>query len=727
MAKKKNKKPNVVKMADDADAQARKDALYREAGSTGLTRFGIGGVAGESVVTEHLAELRGASGRAIYREMRLNSPVVAAVLSAIGWAMRAITYKAKPASEDAEDERAAEFLDECLDDLSFSFSDEMSFIIDPMLEQGFSLLETVYKKRLGRSPEPYDGVDDPAISKHNDGLIAWRKWVPRPANSLAEGQEWQFDDTGGIQGVWQAGTAPTWDPVFIPIERLLNFRTTAAPANSPEGLSLLRSMYIPYYFATQIAEIEGIGVERDLAGLPVAYTGHGASLDPNDTTSDYSLLKNTVTNIRRDSAEGVVMPGPKMTETSDGSGYLLELLSTGGSRQFDTSAIIHRYHTLMSLAALAQFVFLGLEKVGSYALANVHSEYFNLALKGWADNIADVLNRHAVPRLFALNPSFHITELPQLEHSEAGVPNLEHLAELINTLVGAKVLTPDESLEDHIRSTARLPERMEEEEIEVEPEEEPEIDEELLSDAEQFQDITLPSKRTRPGGPLFERRTNEYQIALEQEYIDWYGKTAKQLAAEDDDGVREELLLAALLLLRARLVRLGRQKLPSAVTLGAGSTPLSPEAWAALQTEVENNEYFIATSLIPAIEQKTRTALEDDTIRDEASIGGVFQAFLGRVSLYAGAYYHLVWKGWGEKIHEEERKATEKGEPPPRVRWVLDPDAKHCPDCIANAGSYESLDDMLMSTGGVMPGQGTQCDGRCRCRLEFESAGGWRR
>jgi len=527
-----------------------------------------------------------------------------------------------------------------------------------------------------------------------------------------------------IQSVEPAGLA---DTVCIQVDRVDGLFLVGEGMITTHN-SLLRSMYTSYYFATQIAEIEGIGIERDLAGFPVAYAGDGASLDPSDADSDFTLLKKYVTNIRRDSMEGAVLPGPKMTETTDGRGFLLELLSTGGSRQFDTSAIIHRYHTLMALSAMAQFVFLGMEKVGSYALANVHSEYFNLALKGWADNIADVLNRHAVPRLFALNPSFHITELPQLEHSEAGVPNLEQLAELINKLVGAQVLTPDETLEAHIRSTARLPERMEEEETTPPVKEPEEAPEDELEASEQYQDIALPSKRTRPGGPLFERRTNEYQAALEQMYIDWYGKTAKQLADAEDDDSREELLLAALLLLRSRLVQLGREKLPEAVPLGAGGTPLSPEAWAALQTEVANNEHFIATSLIPAIENKTRLALQDDTIRDEASIGGVFQTFLGRIALYASAFYVLVWEGFKERVREQEQIAAEKGEPPPRVSWVLEDGARHCVDCPAIAGEYENLDELLMVSNNRLPGSpDLACSGNCRCHLKFESSRGWTR
>ena len=80
-------------------------------------------------------------------------------------------------------------------------------------------------------------------------------------------------------------------------------------------------------------EVEGIGIERDLAGLPVIYGPSDLDIwNPDDEQAQEILngLQTQVRNIRRDEMEGVVLP----------DGYKLELLSTGGSRQFDTNAII---------------------------------------------------------------------------------------------------------------------------------------------------------------------------------------------------------------------------------------------------------------------------------------------------------------------------------------------------------------------------------------------------
>src|SRR3990167_7606541 len=220
--------------AADSDAQARRAALYAELGNTGITRFGTYGRYGQSVVEEKLHQLQGREGRELYRQMRLNHPVVAAILYALSWALRKVSFKPVGASDAGLDAEAVQFLEEAYGDMSFSPSDTMSFIVDPMLEQGFSLVELVYKKRLGMNPPRYGGAEpgqEMARSQYRDGLIGWRKWAPRPATTLLSGGEWQFDEAGGIQGIWQEGVAPKYRPTFIPIERLLPFTTTPAPAN----------------------------------------------------------------------------------------------------------------------------------------------------------------------------------------------------------------------------------------------------------------------------------------------------------------------------------------------------------------------------------------------------------------------------------------------------------------------------------------------------------------
>ena len=133
--------------------------------------------------------------------------------------------------------------------------------------------------------------------------------------------------------------------------------------------SILRNAYRSWYFKRRIQEIEGIGIERDLAGLPVIYGPEDVDLWDENIPQNKDIvagLERMVKNIRRDEMEGVVLPG----------GYKLELLSSGGTRQFDTNAIINRYDTRIAMTVLADFIFLGHDKTGSWALSSDKTELF---------------------------------------------------------------------------------------------------------------------------------------------------------------------------------------------------------------------------------------------------------------------------------------------------------------------------------------------------------------
>lgn len=64
------------------------------------------------------------------------------------------------------------------------------------------------------------------------------------------------------------------------------------------------------------------------------------------------------------------------------------------------------------------------------------------------------------------------------------------------------------------------------------------------------------------------------------------------------------------------------------------------------------------------------------------------------------------------------------------MRWVLDPVAHHCRECPIYGDDppgkeYPSIDPLISVTGGVLPGDGTECDGNCQCRFGRLENGQW--
>lgn len=408
---------------------------FSEIGRTGLNRWG------GHVHEEFLRELQGSQGTKAYREMSNNDAVVGALLFASQYLARQVTWAVPPKSEDPQDKERADFIWGALNDMSFSWTDTLAEILS-MLVYGWSWFEIVLKTRQGDNPDPAKR------SKFGDNKIGWRKWAVRSQDSLFQ---WVFDDDGGIQAMVQV-TPPDFSTFTIPIQKSLLFRTTVNK-NNPEGFSILRRAYRSWYFKKRIEEIEGIGIERDLAGLPLLIPPEGVDLfNPADPAAVALLNKaeKLVRNIRRDEQEGIVLP----------HGWEIKLMTTGGRRQFDTNQIVNRYDQRIAMAALADFILLGHEKVGSFALSDSKTHLFSVALGSFLDIIADIVNTHAIPQLLRLNGE-PVDNAPELVHGDIESADLTGVSDFVQKLSNAGLDFTDPAMERHLRDVANFPERVE--------------------------------------------------------------------------------------------------------------------------------------------------------------------------------------------------------------------------------------------------------------------------
>jgi hypothetical protein len=418
---------------------------FSELGSTGLQRWG------GQVDEEFLPQLRGQRAAKVYREMRDNDPVVGAVVFAVDMLLRQVSWRTEPYSQSWEDLQAEQLLKDCMDDMSHTWEDFISEVLS-MLPFGWSWHETVYKRRLG-------DVRNPRFrSKHSDGLIGWRKMPIRSQETLVD---WVFDDDGGVQALKQLAP-PDMKEHTIPIGKSLLFRTSSHK-NNPEGRSILRNSYRPWYFKKRMEEIEGIGIERDLAGLPVFWVP-AEMLHPDASDADKAtveMFKKIVRNVRRDEQEGLVLPN-QIDEQTGKELYRFELMNSGGTRAINIDGAITRYEQRIAMTILADFILLGHEQTGSYALSVNKTGIFRTALDSWAKSIAEVINRHEIPRLFDLN-GYRLKGFPRIVTGEVDPPDLKELGQFITQIAGSGMtLFPDPDLEDFIRQAAKLPERSEE-------------------------------------------------------------------------------------------------------------------------------------------------------------------------------------------------------------------------------------------------------------------------
>lgn len=383
---------------------------FKPLGVSGLRRYG------PYIYEDFLPELRWPGAGRVYQEMADNDAVIGAVMYLAEMLIRGCTWEVKANGNSDVDKEAAKFLHECMHDMDMSWANTICEILS-MLVYGFSFHEIVYKVRRG--PEE---TNSKYRSKYSDGRIGWRRLPCRAQTSLAE---WEFDEEGDVRAFIQR-CEPDFNTVRIPMSKGLLFRTRVSKDN-PEGKSMLRNAYRAWFFKKHFEEIEGIGIERDLAGFPVLTAPEGLDLwndeDPRmvKMKADAEAL---VASVRRDSEEGMLLP----------NGWDLKLLTSGSSRQINIGETIERYDNRIAITMLSDIILIGNNRTGSFALADTKQSLLAAALQAQVSNIADVFNAFAVPRLFAMNSFPGLVELPEIVPSGIQMPSVQEVALMLRAM-----------------------------------------------------------------------------------------------------------------------------------------------------------------------------------------------------------------------------------------------------------------------------------------------------
>lgn len=417
-----------------------------EIGSSGLMQFS------GYVREEFLKQLMGPRGAKTYREMRDNDAIINAAFSSMETMLRQCKWHIDPENEeDAADLEAAEFLQENWDNI-----DPPNFVAEALefLTYGWAWFEIIYKR---------DG-----------GKLYWERFAGRAQESL---ERWEFAPNGDILGMWQRSPVDGKE-VLIPIDKSIHIRTTQIK-NNPEGRSVLRGAYRSYYHKKSIENIESIGIERDLAGIgmftvPAHWTNPS---DPNYTL--YLEAQKMATRIRRDEQEGLVIPA--IYDSNGNQIFKFELVASPGKRQFDTTNIITRYDSRIAMTLLADFLMLGHEKVGSFALAEGKIDLFSAGLGTWLDVLQAAVNLQA-EKLYDLNG---FSGRAWIRHGDIKPEDLTPLVKQLAELTKVGILFPDDGLEVWIREMIGAPARDGEREMPDEDDMTPEMPEAEADDSEE--------------------------------------------------------------------------------------------------------------------------------------------------------------------------------------------------------------------------------------------------
>jgi len=399
-------KPKALVEPEGKVLQAVQDIKTTELGSGGMTTYGRAGQ------WDYNPTLRGWLGLRKWDEMRRGDGTVRSALRIVKTPVLAARWFVDPASPSKQDEKVADYVEDCLFKYMTTTWPQLLTEINLHLDFGYYAFEKVFDFYKGK--------------------VIWKKWAPRHPMTI---YQWDYDLHGGVNGCWAFSETNEDGRVYIPIEDLLVF-TNEKEAGNVEGISVLRSAYKHWFYADNLYKIDAIQKERHGIGVPVI------KLPPNFNEDDKKAANTMGENLRTNEKAHIVLPPLWDVITLKIEGQQVDALA---------SAKHHEDRILSSV--LAQF--LGAQ--GGGTAAEVKADLFNKSTRFIADQIRDVINRYAIPQLVDYNWRT-VDTYPELRVRRIGESvDWQKISFAVRNFVGAGVIRPDDALEDQIREEMDLP------------------------------------------------------------------------------------------------------------------------------------------------------------------------------------------------------------------------------------------------------------------------------
>jgi hypothetical protein len=663
---------------------------------------------GDMVISEWMPDLVDRNKRyKVFQEMERDA-TVSALLKSITMPLLAAEVDVEPPDEaDEIDEQNTDFISSCLDDMNgYTWRRHERDALSALI-YGWSCSEIILKKRLGMDAEP--------ASHYNDGRLGIKILDPRGQNTLTG---WKMTPDFDIEAMHQQDPN-SLEPKVIPYWKLIHCAFNARNRN-PEGLSPMMECYRAWRFKTNLETVEGIGIERDLAGLPVIRLPYNAN------SADAAKAQELVANIRNDEQAGVVLPAPR-TADKDAQKWDLTLLSGAGGKMYNARETIQGYIKQILMTFFAQFLTLGMDKVGTQALVEGSQDFFTLALVGVQQEIVEVWNQQLVPLLYSVNNLAHPRGYAKITWHPPGRTDVAAMANQLNLLVNARIITPESGIEDHIRGMMGLPDRPEGvgegDRPAWSPFQPPPMQAPTAAPPEPTETLAQKPKRPR----VLTGMTDDYKRELSKVYKSWCDKMAEELSTSGGKAAMMARVDKRLSDLLSDLTRMGERRIRHAYLVAMRGRD-SERAEKAMQARIRENGKYLRESFIPAIREKIEATIDEQAKKNSKTyavpVAALALSLMGlesRMQMYGGQVWAGFWEATKILGQEDAEEAKSKGQPTRRVKWVLGDGNPHCEDCLSYVGEYDSWDEMPTVPGG----ENCRCLVNCTCQILVQEGDEW--
>ena len=356
-------------------------------GVSGTTAFG-----GFVQSNERNAKLIGFRRYETFTDILVNASIVGACIRLFLNLIAKADWTVEPVDDSAEAKAHAEMLEAWLID-------------DP---------ETSWRRIVRRSAAYvfYGFSIQEWTMKPKDGVLTFKDIAPRAQKTI---ERWAVEHSGEVHGVWQR-SPHTGQEIFLPRNRIV-YLVDDSLNDSPEGLGILRHMVDPAARLKKLHNLETMGFETDLGGIPIGRA-------PLQNLSEQILAETITAADAEKSLEALRSFLKKPVRTPDKS-LILDSAVYAGEDDAASPSQVHQWgidlleaeakgldavHTAIErtnrdLARImgCEQLLLGGDGAGSFALSEQKAAQLFLIIDATLNEIADSYERDLVVPIWNLN------------------------------------------------------------------------------------------------------------------------------------------------------------------------------------------------------------------------------------------------------------------------------------------------------------------------------------
>lgn len=289
-------------------------------------------------------------------------------------------------------------------------------------------------------------VQEWVARRRDDGLLTFADVAPRPQLTI---ERWDVNTDGSVNGIAQR-SPQTQDELYLPRGKVV-YLVDDSLHDSPEGLGLFRNIVAAATRLERYEQLEGLGYETDLRGIPVGRAPYGelqdavraGSLDVTDAQKAVAPLERFISDrVRNDAPPGIVLDSAVYeseddAETPSGNPkYSMELLDAGVTSLSEVPGSIERLKREIANVLGTDVLLLGAGDRGSYALSTDKTQQLSMQVDATLQDLAQAFERDLIKVLFRLN-GWPLEAMPKLVPEAAQYRDPEQQAAILQSLAAA--------------------------------------------------------------------------------------------------------------------------------------------------------------------------------------------------------------------------------------------------------------------------------------------------